>query len=261
MKNEDHSHHGHRQRMYEKFLKYGSDIFEDHEILEIILFYAIPRANTNDIAHALLERFGSLRGVLDASISELCTVEGVGEKSAVLIKAMAALYSRSSASIVDKRKKFNTKNDVVDYLKTLYIGQSTEALYMLMFNNRMRLIKTEKVAEGGTTKARVDGETILNKAKMNNAAFVALAHNHPSGRAIASSDDIRMTEKMFYVLSNFGIKFIDHFIIADDGHYAILEEMNEKKMIMQNSMSGLAEMSISSDEDGFCKLDEIYFEI
>ena len=215
MENNKSCHSGHRQRMLEKLVRYGGEHFESHELMEILLFYSIPRINTNEIAHRLIDRFGSVRGVLDASIEELCSVEGIGLKSAELIRLVTELYLRCSVESIDTTKQFTKYSQVCEYLNARYIGLSKEVVYLLIFNNSMRLIAAEKIAEGTSNSAAIRSDVVLRCAYSYNSNNVILAHNHPGGKAIPSGADITATGLIRNHIAGYGVKLIEHFVVAN----------------------------------------------
>ena len=215
MNNKTTCHDGHRARMLQKFKKLGGQAFGSHELFEMFLFFSIPRVNTNETAHKLLDRFGSVRGVIDASIEELCTVDGIGEKSAMIIKIAAELYSRCMLEEADKSKNFTTYTQVAKYLSALYLGASKEIIYLLVFSNSMRLIAAEKLEEGNSNSALLNSEKILRCANSYNSTNIILAHNHPGGRAIPSGEDMKATGMIRNFVAAFGINLIEHFVVAD----------------------------------------------
>jgi len=208
-------HDGHRQRLLDKFVKFGGESFENHEIMEMLLFYSIPRVNTNEIAHGLIERFGSIRGILDASIEELCQVHGIGLRSAELIKLTAELFARSANEKIDTKKQFTKYSQVCEYLSAQYIGISKEIVYLLVFNNAMRLIATEKIGEGNANSVAISSDMILKCAYQYNSTNIILAHNHPNGKALPSGDDLTTTGIVRNHLAAYGVRLIEHFVIAE----------------------------------------------
>lgn len=209
-------HEGHRQRLKDRFLKEGLSNFEDHNILEILLFYSVPRADTNEIAHKLLKKFGSLSAVFDASLEELCTVDGIGVHSATLIKLMPEI---SSAYGIDKTKnirQLNTIQELGAYFIPKFIGKKDEESYIVLLDNKNKIIKSELVAKGSVDAVQLSIRTIISQAINNNATSVVLAHNHPAGVALPSANDIKMTKRLFEALRLADIKLKDHIIVADD---------------------------------------------
>ena len=209
-------HEGHRQRLKDRFLKEGLSNFEDHNILEILLFYSVPRADTNEIAHKLLNKFGSLSAVFDASMEELCSVDGIGVHSATLIKLMPEI---SSAYGIDKTKnirQLNTIQELGTYFIPKFIGKKDEESYIVLLDNKNKIIKSELVAKGSVDAVQLSIRTIISQAINNNATSVVLAHNHPAGVALPSANDIKMTKRLFEALRLADIKLKDHIIVADD---------------------------------------------
>ncbi len=210
----DKVHAGHRQRLREKFLRSSGRDLEDHEILELLLFNTIPVRNTNDLAHNLLQRFGSVRGVFDADMAEIAEVDNIGEKSALLIKIVASCISRYGLCEVDIRRPFKTFAQISEYLQHIYIGEACETVYLLMFNNSMRLIRSERICTGSVNDVMLNIRLIVEKAYDCKASAVILAHNHPGGIAVPSGSDIEMTYQLSRAMSYVGINFIDHFVVA-----------------------------------------------
>ncbi|MBE6597465.1 MAG: DNA repair protein RadC [Ruminococcaceae bacterium] len=214
MAKEKEMHAGHRERMTEKLIENGHWIFNDHEILEILLFFSIPRKNVNETAHLLLGQFGTLQGVLDADISDLCSVEGIGMKSALLIKVVAAISARASAPVQDKRQALSSFDSVSKYLASLFQGEGREKLYMISLSPAYKVISKKLIFTGTVAYSEANVEKIAREAVKSNARYVIIAHNHPHGVAIPSDTDIESTMRLSEVLKHIDVELIDHFVVA-----------------------------------------------
>lgn len=209
------THDKHRQRLRERFLN-SPDSFEDHELLELILFYSIPRKNTNETAHRLIERFGSVRGILDASIDSLVEVDDIGMNTALYIKAIAKLVSKYSISEQKSDGILKSPAALSTFLKNLFIGTQNEISYILLFDNSKRLITCEKIGEGFSMEHTLSLRKAVLSALTSNATSAILVHNHPNGKAFPSGDDIHATNKAKMLLESLGVILMEHFIVADN---------------------------------------------
>ena len=219
-------HDGHRKRMRDKFEAHGADFFEDHELLEMLLFFPIARKNTNELAHELINKFGSLRGVFDADFDEICKVEGIGGGTAFFIKLVSAIMNRNSAPKRDKRTKLGSYNDVSKYLMALFENESEEKLYAICLNSSFRVIGCERIAIGGDGAVEAKVKGILQSVVRNNSSFAIIAHNHPNGVAIPSGEDIDCTMRIRETFKYFDCKLIDHFVVANGRCMPILNANN-----------------------------------
>ena len=215
-------HQGHRQRVRDKFEKFGASAFEDHELLEMLLFFAIPRADTNGLAHSLIDRFGSFVNVLNADDGELASVEGIGPRSASLIKTVAAVAGRYIQENNGIKSAFGSLDTVGEHLVGLFAGESDEKLYLLAFDQRGRLVKEHHVVSGANGEIELSTRFISDIAIKHGSAHVILAHNHPSGYAYPSKSDTEMTYRVKYALSQVGVTLIEHFIVAGNKYYPII---------------------------------------
>lgn len=208
-------HEGHRERMKEKFLTDGLDHFQSHEILELFLFNAIPRRDTNEIAHRLLDTFGSLSGVFDAPYEELLKVEGVGQSAAAFIKLVPQLsrcYLDDKQQ--DKARVFNTES-AVKILLPKFIGRTNEVVVLLLLDSKGRQLFCSVVNEGAVNTVPIYVRKIVELAVRYNAASAILAHNHPSGSTMPSAGDITSTKDVFQALKTVNVWLNDHIIVAD----------------------------------------------
>ena len=221
-------HNGHRERLRAKFQK-QKDILEDHELLELLLCYSIPRRNTNDIAHALLAEFGSFGQILDADETMLRRVKGVGPNTVMQIKAMAELMARATRSRADERRLLSSRAELNLYLSSLFIGCSREKIFLLLFNAAGRLLLCEQLDEGNILGAELDIRQLIDLCLRHNAACAVLAHNHPDGFPAPSADDILATETVKRALDQIGIRLADHFIVCQDRCISILQYQNKNK--------------------------------
>lgn len=213
-------HDGHRKRLRESFLKGGLEPFSDYNVIELILFYAIPRKDTNDTAHNLLETFGSLSGVLDASIDDIKQVDGIGVSGALLIKLFTAVSKRY---FLDKQKKpeLDDVEAIGEYCVSLFTGDTVEKAYLLCFDSKNRLQNRVFIAEGSLVTVKIDKRKIMEAIVRNNTVKLILTHNHPNGLAIPSSADVRATREIANLMREVSANLIDHVIVADKEYFSM----------------------------------------
>ena len=208
-------HQGHRERRKRQFRDFGLDAFADHEALELLLFFAIPRQDTNPLAHELLSRFGSLEAVLEASVEELTAVPGIGENAALLLRLVPALSRRAAGPAGGRTVILNSLERVGSYLLRRYQGETREVVYELCLDQKGKLLTCCRVAEGSGASADFNVRTVLMNAIRCGASLVVLSHNHPSGLALPSAADQAATERVQRALDTVGIQLLDHIVVAD----------------------------------------------
>ena len=209
-------HDGHRKRMKNRFLKYGLDNFDDHAVLELLLYYALPRGDVNPIAHELINRFGSLDAVLDAPMSDLIQIPGVGENAAALIKIIPQVCRRYLESRVSLDRIIDSSEKAGEFVKPYFYGKREETVFVVGLDAKCKVIAHKLLGEGDVTATLISIRKVVEFALTYNAAYIVLAHNHPSGVALPSSDDVLSTKKVQEALLNVGVKLFDHVIVADD---------------------------------------------
>ena len=214
MQKADHS--GHRARMREKYLKSGLDVFAPHEILELMLYYAIPYKNTNDIAKNLISRFGSLDGVLDAPVDSLVEA-GLTENQAIYLKLfpdITRIYYRAKYDSDDGPIDFD---NLPEYISRRFIGlTSQERVLLILLDVKGKEVFSGFINEGNFEATRLSVRSIVRLAMNYGAVTAILAHNHPSGVALPSKDDINTTIYLREALSLVDVNLIDHFIVANE---------------------------------------------
>lgn len=209
-------HAGHRQKLKKRFISEGLENFEDHNILELILFFAIPRRDTNEIAHALMEKFGTFSRVLEADIDDLCSVDGIGENAAHLIKTYPAVGKRYFRDrFRTASKKFPPYREMGQNLVYHFAGLDYEQVYALFYDNSLSYLGDKVIHEGDINSVGFSMRKLCDAAIYYNAAHMVLAHNHPHGVPIASSEDLNTTAKIKSFLLQMNVVLIDHFIIGE----------------------------------------------
>ena len=209
-------HAGHRERLRTRFLREDLTHFEDHQVLELLLFYALPRVDTNPIAHRLLARFGTLSGVFNASVEELQKVEGIGENAATLLHLLPSLCRRYLADLNSDLIQLSTVEDAGRYLTSRLIGRPNEVMLLLCLDGKDRIISCEELAEGTVDRVSVTLRAIVELAVRHHAVSVLLAHSHAQGFALPSAADIHMTLQLKNALDSIGILLKDHIIVSND---------------------------------------------
>lgn len=215
-------HKDHRKHTKDRFLSEGLDSFEPHNVLELLLFYSIPQKDTNETAHMLINRFGSLSAVFDAPYDELLTVPGISEHSATLIKLIPAISRRYAMEKNSKVTKLSSIEDIGKYLVARYLGVTEETVLLLLLDNKFGLIDCVKVHEGSVNSSAITMRKLIETALFKRASMVVLAHNHPSGVALPSSDDLFTTQQVKRAFDLVEIGMLAHIIVAGDTFTNIL---------------------------------------
>lgn len=217
---EENIHKGHRQRMLKKYLEHGIECFEDHEVLEIFLYSAYTRRNTNDISHKLIQRFGSLEGVMNAGYEELMEVDDVGSTAAALItfmKDFSKRYNREEFTGI----KLDTSLAMRDFCYKLLKHCSVEEAHVLFLDQTLSLIGESKISRGGADAVEFDLRFIVSKAIRTQCCNIVLTHCHPHGVLLASSSDVSATRRVAQSLAAIGINLIDHIIVNEDDSFSM----------------------------------------
>lgn len=215
-KNNGNVHDGHRERMRLRFRETGSfDGFSEHEIIEMLLFYTHPRRNTNDIAHDLIEAFGSIAGVIEAEYDDLIKVKYITENAAMLFKMLPKFLpiyynSKNNGMVYDNSQK------LIALFEPYFVGLAHEEFRAAYFNNKLALIKNVALDSGDPSGTSVNIRKLVEIALRENAATVAIAHNHPKTSSKPSNGDINTTQKIIEVLRPMKIDFLDHIIVGED---------------------------------------------
>lgn len=208
-------HSGHRERMKKRFLETGLNGFDDVNVLELLLFYAIPRQDTNPVAHALLERFGSVHGVFEATVDDLKTVKGVGENAAILLHLIPQVCKRYMFSKKKRNEIITSLDDLYRYILPLFAFDAEEFLYMLCLDSGNRVLDCSQISQGAVDTVNVNSRKILEVAVARHASKIVLAHNHPSGILTPSYADIEISKRLESALKVFEIELMDHVIVGD----------------------------------------------
>lgn len=239
-------HAGHRAKLKKRFLSQGFDGFEDHNILELLLFFAIPRKDTNEIAHALIDRFGSFSRVFEASVEELCKVEGVGEHAAQLIKTYPAVAKRYYKDRFKSGKRLPEYRQMGQELVLQFAGAENEQVYALFYDNALNLCGSQILHEGSINSVTFSFRKVCDAALGYKASYMVLAHNHPRGVPIASSEDLNTTKKLHEFLLQLGITLIDHFVIGENHFSSIQSEIYY--CVYQDRVKVISGLSQKADE-------------
>lgn len=209
-------HLGHRERMRQRFRQNGLKGFAPHEVLELLLFYAIPQRDVNPLAHRLVEHFGSLHGVMNASVEELMQVEGVGECAATLLNLVSQTGKELEASRDHQRTAIKTRADAEAHCFHLLYGLQQEKMYLVCMNGQSVLQGDVLIASGSIGEVTTYPRLVAEAALRYNAHMVILCHNHPGGSLVPSQSDVDLTERLAKVLNGIEVRLVDHIIVAGD---------------------------------------------
>lgn len=217
------THDGHRQRLKKLFLKEGLDNFYDYQALELLLYYCIPRKDTNPIAHSLIDYFGSLSQVLEAPVEELMRVEGVGEHAATFLHLVTEVGRYYLVNRSSRVKILPSIEDCAKYMLPYFFGRRNETVFLLCLDAKCKVLCCRELGEGTVNSAAISVRKIMETALTVNATAVVLAHNHPSGIAVPSGDDIQTTRRIAAALSAVEIHLVDHIVVADDDYVSMVQ--------------------------------------
>jgi UPF0758 protein FN0909 len=222
---------GHRERVRKKFLENGFNGLEDYEILELLLFYVIPRKDTKAIAKELIKKFKTLANVLKADTLELKTINGLGDVAITFLKMIGALPARiykdelkNQKLIKDDKNKITDKEVLLSFLRNKIGYEDVEKFYVIYLSSSNEVIAFEESSSGTLDRSSIYPREIYKRVIMENAKSIIIAHNHPSGNTCPSKCDIDITNEIAKGLKNFGALLLEHIIITRDSYFSFLEE-------------------------------------
>lgn len=216
-------HDGHRQRLKDRFRREGLDNFDELYVLELLLFYCIPRVDTNPIAHRLLDHFGSLTAVLDASPEELEKVSGISQSTSTFLSLITQVGRYYQVKRSEPGEVLRTVEQCGNYLVPYFFGRENETVFMLCLDAKCKVLCCKMVGEGSVNSANIPVRRVVEIALGANATTVVLAHNHPSGLAIPSADDVQTTHKIATALEAVDIVLADHIVVSRDDFVSIVQ--------------------------------------
>ncbi len=210
-------HSGHRKRVKANVIKNGFSQLEEHKLLELMLFYSIPREDTNELAHKLINHFGSFEEVFKANIEQLKKVDGVGDNTAVMIAAMSEIFYRLSKAKPPKKKVYKNTNDLKELAIAILKGEKTEKVVLMCFDETKKLKRYTVVSDGDKVSSEVDMKEVIKNLVDSDSSIAVLAHNHPTSSAEPSVYDVDSTRMLCVTLRKIGYALADHIIVGEDG--------------------------------------------
>ena len=217
-------HEGHRQRVKARYLSEGLDAFEDHQVLEMLLFFCIPMKDTNELAHKMIQEFGSLAGLFEADPKDICRRCKVSENTAILVSLIPSLARRYFKVKWGDKPILNSSSKAGEYVVSLFTGRTYEAFFVICLDAQNRVNYAALVHEGTINEAPVYPRLIVETALRHQANSIILAHNHPGGSLQPSSADIEVTKRIRTAVEAISIKVVDHIIAAGDKYYSFAEK-------------------------------------
>lgn len=215
-------HAGHRQRMRKRFIEHGFEGYEPHEILEMVLYYAVPRKDTNLLAHQLLDRYDTFAKLCDTPIDLLMNDFGLSESAAVLIIMIPQLSSFYYES--RKNAKYIDRFEAVEIFRPKFIGATVEKIGLALSDAKDNLIFCDIIASGSLTATNSPVRKIVDLALRHNARYAYIAHNHPSELCVPSSADLKATRVISETLDSVGVMLVDHIVFTSTEHFSIREQ-------------------------------------
>ena len=216
-------HDGHRARLKQRFADYGERVFDDHQLLELLLFYCVPNGDVNPLAHRLINHFGSFSAVLDAKCEDLCQVKGVGPHTARFLSMLPHVMRRYEICKATAESVINSTADAGEYLLPFFFGTRNETVYLLCLDAKGKVLSCVFLTEGSPDRVGLDSRQIVETALFHRATSVILAHNHLSGVAAPSEADISTTLALRPLLKAIHVDLLDHLVIADGDFVSMVE--------------------------------------
>lgn len=222
------SHDGHRERLRQRYISNGFDSIEEHVVLEMLLGYGIPRKDVNELAHTLINKYGSIRNVLSAPMKSLTEVKGVTENCAVLLRLLGDISEMENENGKKKNVWLNNPKAMAEYFIPLFRNCTKESVYVASLSNNMKLLHAEKLYEGDINSVKFHIRDITSAAILKNASKIVIAHNHVKGSSFPSSADLDTTRRIADSLASNSIELTEHIIVKDDDWTAVLQAMGLK---------------------------------
>lgn len=213
-------HKGHRQRLLDKYLQNGIHSLEDHEVLEILLFFALSRCNTNEISHNLINRFNSISGVINAPVDEIREINGIGQTSAVLLRFLGDFVDSYNVN-KNFTCRLNSQEKIIEFCKEAFPDNDKENCHFLYLDKRLYLISHISMTNCAFSSVGIDLRSVLMKAFNVNASNIIFVHNHPNASCVPSESDITTTRYIMEMLTKINMNVIDHIVIGSDGYYSM----------------------------------------
>lgn len=217
-------HEGHRQRVKDRYLAEGLDSFTDHQVLEMLLFYCIPMKDTNELAHKMINEFGTLAGLLEAHPGDITKRCGVSENTSIMVSLIPSLARRYFKAKWGEKPVLGSSSKAGEYAISLFAGRTYEAFFLICMDTQNRIIHADLVHEGTLNEAPVYPRMIVEAALRHKANSVVLAHNHPGGGLQPSKADIEVTKRITAALEAISISIMDHIIVAGDKYVSFAEK-------------------------------------
>ena len=213
-------HMGHRSRLRDRVRKEGIENFQDYQVLEYLLSFVIPYKDTNVIAHDLIEKFGSFASVLESDEEDLAMVNGMGKVSAHFLSSLIKIYSFYERGKLSRVAEIKKPIDAYEYVRNLFVGKTTEELYLVSLLPNNRILRCEKIAQGSVGQAKVTIRKITDAMSRNKVNNIIIAHNHPGGSSEPSVDDDRLTQALVTSLAINDSFLIDHIVVGESDYYS-----------------------------------------
>lgn len=214
---------GHRRRLQDRFLQNGLAGFSIYEIVELLYILGTPRKDCRTMAKRTVEKFGSLKAVLEAEPAVLREIEGVGPRNIIGIRLIKAVMERYQSEQVIGHSIIENSDQVIEYLRLSLSGRDRETFIVIYLNGRNQVVKSEELFQGTLTSSAVYPREVIKHCLANKAAALILVHNHPSGNLNPSKDDLRITRKLKAAAATIDVKIHDHLIITDQGYYSFAD--------------------------------------